>query len=97
MIDVELLGFIYHWGLDVNSITAVGESSLSCGIGNDVGSRPQGIGVVLGGNRKTVLWYQVVVIVTGGGRIVRFGISPLAGFLWMDVLVDLQNCLQPRC
>ena len=24
MIDVELLGFVYHWGLDVNSITVIG-------------------------------------------------------------------------
>ena len=25
IIDVELLGFVYHWGLDVNSITVIGE------------------------------------------------------------------------
>ena len=25
MIDVELLGFVYHWGLDVNSITVIRE------------------------------------------------------------------------
>ena len=25
MIDIELLGFVYHWGLDVNSITVIGE------------------------------------------------------------------------
>lgn len=25
IIDVELLGFVYHWGLEVNSITVIGE------------------------------------------------------------------------
>lgn len=25
IIDVELLGFVYHWGLDVNSLTVIGE------------------------------------------------------------------------
>lgn len=24
MIDVELLGFVYHWGLEINSITVIG-------------------------------------------------------------------------
>lgn len=24
VVDVELLGFVYHWGLDVNSITVIG-------------------------------------------------------------------------
>lgn len=26
VIDAELLGFVYHWGLDVNSITVIGEA-----------------------------------------------------------------------
>jgi len=30
VIDVELLGFVYHWGLDVNSITAIGKFALVC-------------------------------------------------------------------
>lgn len=25
MIDTELLGFVYHWGLDINNITVIGE------------------------------------------------------------------------
>ena len=25
IIDVDLLGFVYHWGLEVNSITVIGE------------------------------------------------------------------------
>lgn len=25
IIDLDLLGFVYHWGLDVNSITVIGE------------------------------------------------------------------------
>lgn len=25
IIDVELLGFVYHWGLDVNSLTVIGK------------------------------------------------------------------------
>lgn len=25
IIDLELLGFVYHWGLEVNSITVIGE------------------------------------------------------------------------
>lgn len=25
MIDVELLGFVYHWGLEVNAINVIGE------------------------------------------------------------------------
>ena len=25
MIDIELLGFVYHWGLQVNGITVIGE------------------------------------------------------------------------
>lgn len=27
IIDVDLLGFVYHWGLEVNSITVIGEST----------------------------------------------------------------------
>ena len=27
IIDVELLGFVYHWNLDVNAITVIGEYS----------------------------------------------------------------------
>ena len=26
VIDVDLLGFVYHWGLEINSITVIGES-----------------------------------------------------------------------
>lgn len=29
LIDVELLGFIYHWGLEVNSLTVIGELAVS--------------------------------------------------------------------
>lgn len=25
MIDVELLGFVYHWGLELNAINVIGE------------------------------------------------------------------------
>ena len=25
IIDVDLLGFVYHWGLEINGITVVGE------------------------------------------------------------------------
>ena len=27
VVDVELLGFVYHWGLQVNAITVIGEPS----------------------------------------------------------------------
>lgn len=33
MIDIELLGFVHHWGLDVNSITVIGEA-FNCGRGS---------------------------------------------------------------
>ena len=25
IVDLDLLGFVYHWGLDINSITVIGE------------------------------------------------------------------------
>ena len=25
IVDIDLLGFVYHWGLDINSITVIGE------------------------------------------------------------------------
>lgn len=36
VIDVELLGFVYHWGLDVNSITAIGEFAPDLRLGTNV-------------------------------------------------------------
>lgn len=29
IVDVDLLGFVYHWGLEVNSVTVIGEHDLS--------------------------------------------------------------------
>ena len=28
IVDIDLLGFVYHWGLDINSITVIGEFTL---------------------------------------------------------------------
>ncbi|CAM9459401.1 unnamed protein product [Scytosiphon promiscuus] len=32
IIDVELLGFVYHWGLDINSITVIAELIMAVGL-----------------------------------------------------------------